>query len=312
MRPSASFLDPVTLARIDNLELLARTVVDGFIQGLHRSPYLGLSVDFAEHRPYNPGDDTRRVDWRLYARTDRYYVKEFEAETNANFMVLLDVSASMDYGSGDITKLDYARYLAACLTYFSSQQRDRVGLVTFDRDVVDFVPPSARHRDVVLHTLDRITPAGERRHDPGAAGGPDGEPVLSAAVDQVADRVRRRGIVVLISDFYEDPDAVVAAVRRLRERGSDVIVFHVLDPAELEFPFDEATRFEDLETGTVIPVVPETMRERYRELVDAHTARLGRLFAEDRIDYAVLDTGSPLDHALFTYLAGRERLSRKR
>lgn len=326
----AAFLDPGTLARIENLELLARTVVDGFIHGLHRSPYLGLSLDFAEHRPYNPGDDIRRIDWRLWARTDRYHVKEFEAETNADFMVLLDTSPSMAYASRGISKLDYARYLAACLSYFSRQQRDRVGLVTFDDGVVDFVPPSARHLDVVLHTLDRLgrSPGGSPEPGPGPGGagekgasagesaaasaGARGTGGLVAALAHVAEHVRRRGIAVLISDFYEEPERAVEAVRQLRYRGSDVIVFHVLDPAEIEFPFEEATSFQDLETGERIPVVPETMRARYRQLIDRHVARLARLFAEERIDYSLFDTGTPLDYALFRYLSDRERKSRVR
>lgn len=333
--PAPGFLDPATLSRIDNLELLARTVVDGFIHGLHRSPYLGMSLDFAEHRPYNPGDDIRRIDWRLYARTDRYYVKEFEAETNANFTLLLDTSRSMDFSSGTLTKLDYARYLAACLAYFSRQQRDRVGLITFDAGVRDYVPPAARHLETVLHTLARLEPgrgAGRERGvggamaapDPAArpgegtgqaAGGgtvPEGGAGLAAAVDHLADRVRRRGIVVLISDFYEDPERAVEAVRRLKFRGSDVIAFHVLDPAEVEFPFEEAASFRDLETGERIPVVPETMRSRYRQLIDAHIATLARRFTEERIDYSLFDTGTPLDYALFRYLSDRERLSRVR
>ena len=308
------FLDPATLARIDNLELLARTVVDGFITGLHRSPYLGLSMDFAEHRPYNPGDDPRRIDWRLWARTDRYYVKEFEAETNANFTVLLDISASMDYGSGEITKLDYARYLAACLSYFSRRQRDRVGLVTFDDGVRDFVPPSARHLEIVLQTLARVEPGATRELPAGVEGGSAGSKIggLSGAVDHVADRIRRRGIVVLISDFYEEPDRAVDAVKRLSFRGSDVIVFHVLDPAEIEFPFREASHFRDRETGERIPVVPETMRDRYRQLIDRHIARLARGFSVERIDYALFDTSTPLDYALFKYLSDRQQMNRVR
>jgi uncharacterized protein (DUF58 family) len=312
------FLDPVTLARIDNLALLARTVVDGFINGLHRSPYLGLSLDFAEHRPYNPGDDIRRIDWKLFARTDRYYLKEFEAETNANVTLLLDVSASMDYASEGLTKLDYGRYLAASLAYFSRQQRDRIGLITFDRDVVEFVPPSARHLEVVLHTLDRVVPGARREPADGAGSGArdeDGRGAdrgLAAAVDTLADRVRRRGIVLLISDFYDDPRRVVESVRQLRYRGSDVVVFHVLDPAELTFPFEEATRFEDLETGERVPVVPETVRDRYRALVQDHVESLSKGFGDERIDYALLDTATPLDYALFQYLSDRERLSRVR
>ena len=304
-RSGPGFLDPATLSRIDNLELLARTVVDGFINGLHRSPYLGLSLDFAEHRPYNPGDDVRRIDWRLYARTDRYYVKEFDAETNTDFTVLLDVSASMDYGSGSLTKLDYARYLAACLAYFSRQQRDRVGLVTFDAEVADYVPPSARHLEVVLHTLARIDPAA----GPEVAARTTG---LETVVDHLAERVRRRGIIALISDFYVDPERTVEAVRRLAYRGSEVLVFHLLDPAELEFPFDEATHFEDLESGERIPVVPDAVRDRYREAVDAHVHALRTGFTEARIDYALFDTATPLDYALFRYLSDRERLSRVR
>ena len=231
----AQFLDPTVLGRIGNLELLARTVVDGFLTGLHRSPYLGFSVDFAEHRPYMPGDDIRRIDWRLFARTDRHYIKLFEADTNANFSVLLDLSASMSYGSHSLTKLDYARYLAACLSYFSSKQRDRVGLVTFDHEVVDYVPPSMKHLDTILHTLDRAD-AGR----PGALAGP---------MLKITEMLSRKGILVVISDFYEDPDDVLTALGPLRARGHDVIVFHVMDPYELEFPFEEASGFEDLETG---------------------------------------------------------------
>ncbi|HEV2132068.1 MAG TPA: DUF58 domain-containing protein [Longimicrobiaceae bacterium] len=294
----AQFVDPKVLARIDNLKLLATTVVDGFINGLHRSPYFGLSLDFAEHRQYMPGDDIRRVDWRLYARTDRYYVKEFEADTNANFLLLLDLSRSMSYSSGGVSKLDYARYLAASLAYFSHQQRDRVGLVTFDTDTLDYVPPSAKHLDVVLHTLDRAQ-AGR----PGALGPP---------LRKIADQLRRRGIVVLISDLYEEPDAVVEAMTHLRGKGNDLIVFHLLDPAELEFPFDDATNFEDLETGERLPLVPEALREQYRELVAGHVSTLSRVLGENQIDYAMFNTGLPLDHALFNYLSSRERLSRVR
>lgn len=295
--PGSNFVDPRVLARIDTLELVARTVVDGFINGLHRSSYLGLSLDFAEHRQYMPGDDIRRIDWRVFARTDRYYVKEYEAETNSNFMVLFDVSRSMAYGSGGITKLDYARYLAASLSYFSHQQRDRVGLVTFDDDVIDYVPPSAKHLDIVLHAIDRLDP---RR--PGRLG----PPLLKAS-----ESLRRRGVVVLISDLYEAPDAVVEAVTHLRGRGNELIVFHVLDPAEIAFEFDEAGSFEDLETGERIPIVPETQQQRYRELVQAHITELSRRLTEIKADYALFDTSMPLDYALFTFLSKRERMSRR-
>jgi uncharacterized protein (DUF58 family) len=245
-----------------------------------------------------PGDDIRRIDWRLYARTDRYFVKEFEADTNANFMVALDVSKSMSFGMKGLSKIDYARYLAASLSYFSSQQRDRVGMVTFDRAIVDYVPPSAKHLDIVLHTIDRVKP--ER---PGE---------LKPALDQILGTITRRGVLVLISDFYEPPEQVLEAVKPLRYRGHDVIVFHVLDPAEIEFPFEAASNFEDIETGEKIPIVPATQREKYRELVMAHIATLGRLCSNDRIDYALFDTGTPLDYALFHYLSNRVRLMKGR
>ncbi|MEE9133607.1 MAG: DUF58 domain-containing protein [Gemmatimonadota bacterium] len=294
----SSFLDPQVLARIDNLELLARTVVDGFINGLHRSPYLGLSVDFAEHRPYTPGDDIRRIDWRVFGRSDRFYVKEFEADTNANFVVLLDISRSMNYASRGITKLDYARYLAACLSYFSRQQRDRVGLVTFDEDIVEMVPPSAKHLDIVLHTIDRIEPGGKGQ--------------LEAPLLKVAEAIKRRSILALISDLYDDPQDVLRSVSYLKNKGNDVLVFHVLDPAELEFPFEEAAHFEDLESGEKIPVVPERQREQYRELMNAHLDELARLLVENRMDYFLFDTSKPLDYALFSYLSRREKLRRVR
>lgn len=292
------FIDPNVLARINNLELVARTVVDGFISGLHRSRYLGLSIDFAEHRPYMPGDDIRRIDWRLYARTDRFYVKEYEADTNANFSVVLDVSASMNYGSHGISKLDYARFLAASLTYLSSRQRDRLGLITFTGDLVDVVPPSAKHLETILHTLDRLQP------------GTKGEFV--APLRKVAESVNRRSVLALISDLYEDPESIVLALQDLKFRGNDLIVFHVLDPAEVTLDVDNVTSLRDLETGELLSVVPDQLRAQYQERVQQHRDTLQRRLGESQIDYAFFDTSMPLDQALFTYLANRQRLSRVR
>jgi uncharacterized protein (DUF58 family) len=272
--------------------------VDGFINGLHKAPYFGASVDFAEHRGYVPGDDIRRVDWRVWARTDRYYVKEYEAESNMNFSVLLDVSKSMDYGSIGITKLDYARMLAACLTNLVHHQRDRIGFIAFDEDVVEHVPPSAKHMETVLHVLDRIKPGRPGR--------------LREPLHKLAEHFGRRGVLVVISDFYEDPETVVDAVTPLRFRGNDLIVFHVLDPAELDFGFSNASAFEDLESGDQIPVVPEAMRKEYVSLVRAHVDALQQRFSEVRVDYTLLDTSKPLDHALFRFLTGREKKMRLR
>ena len=296
--PGARFVDPVVLARIGNLELVARAVVDGFINGIHRSPYFGASVDFAEHRGYVPGDDIRRVDWRLYARTDRYYIKEYEADSNSNFSVLLDVSKSMGFGSRGMTKLDYGRMLAGCLTYLVHRQRDRVGFIAFDNDIVEHVPPSAKHMDVVLHVLDRLKPS-----SPGS---------LRAPLHKMAEHFGRRGLLVLISDLYEEPDAVLEAIGPLRFRGNDLAVFHLLDPAELDFSFSEPSAFEDLESGEQIPIVPEALADQYKALVQAHIDALRERFSANRIDYTMLNTSTPLDHALFSYLSTRERLSRVR
>jgi uncharacterized protein (DUF58 family) len=295
--PGARFVDPAVLARVGNLDLVARTVVDGVINGLHRTPYFGASVDFAEHRGYVPGDDIRRVDWKVFARTDRYYIKEFEADSNANFTVLLDTSKSMEFGAR-LTKLEYAKTLAACLTYLVHKQRDRVGLVTFDEDIVDFVPASAKHLDVVLHTLDRA-----KAVRPGRLGPP---------LKKLAEHFGRRGIVVLISDLYEDPQDVMDAIGLIRFRGNDVIIFHVLDPAEIEFDFSEPSAFEDIESGDQIPIVPSALGAQYRALVREHIAALTARAAEHRVDYTMVNTATPLDYALFNYLSIRDRLTRVR
>jgi len=294
----ARFVDPSILARIGNLDLLARTVVDGFINGLHRAPYFGASIDFAEHRGYVAGDDIRRVDWRLFARTDRFYVKQYEADTNTNFSVLLDVSKSMGFKSRDVSKLEYASYLAACLAYLAHRQRDRVGIITFDSEVVAHVPPSAKHFNVLLHTLDRA-----KAERPGQLAGP---------VSKLAEHFRRRSVLVLISDFYDDPDVILEAIKPLRFLGNELIVFHVLDPAEIDFGYDDASSFEDLESGEQLPVVPESFGNEYRKLIADHSNALATKFSEHRIDYTLINTSKPLDHALFSYLSSRERLMRVR
>jgi uncharacterized protein (DUF58 family) len=296
--PTTSYLDPSVLARIGNLELLARTVVEGFINGLHRSPLLGASTDFAEHRAYMPGDDIRRIDWRLYGRVDRYYIKEYEADTNTNFNVLLDVSKSMSFGSAAVTKLDYARTLAACLAYFANQQRDRVGLITWDEDIVEIVPPSAKHLPNVLHALARATP-----QRPGN---------IERVFRKLAEQFKRRSMLLVISDFYEDPTRILDAFAQLRGRGNDLMAMHLLDTAELEFPYDGATSFEDIETGERIPVIPEYLRDQYRTMIRAHTERIEKLCGDQGVDYWLFDTSMPLDYALFAFLSRRQFLTRVR
>jgi uncharacterized protein (DUF58 family) len=294
----ARFVDPRILARIGNLELLAKTVVDGFINGLHRAPFFGASIDFAEHRQYVAGDDIRRVDWKLWARTDRYYVKQYEADTNTNFTILFDISRSMKFTSGGVSKLEYGSFLGACLGYLATRQRDRVGIITFDEDIVTHVPPSAKHFDMVLHTLDQA-----KAERPGH---------LSAPLHKMAEHFKRRGILLLISDFYDEPEAILDAIKPLKFLGNDLIVFHVLDPQEITFDYQDASAFEDLESREQIPVVPQSFRAQYRALIQEHIAALQTRFSEQRIDYAVLNTSEPLDRALFSYLSSREKMMRVR
>ena len=296
--PGQRFIDPDVLARIDNLELVARGVVDGFISGLHRSPMLGMSVDFAEHRAYMPGDDVRRIDWRLFARTDRLYVKEFEADTNANLHLLLDVSRSMDYGSGSVTKLEYAKFLAASLAYLSRQQRDRIGLITFDNAIIDTIPPSIKHFDTVLHALDHLTAGGAGSYH---------EPLAKIALN-----LRRRSLVVLISDLYDTPERLLRAINQLHHRGNDLIVFHLLDPLELSLELGDVSSVEDLESGINLPIATAQYRDSYRQLISDHRIELERRFGANQIDYIFADISRPLDTILFRYLSNRERQNRTR
>jgi len=325
-RPTGNeFLDPAILSRIGNLEFVAKAVVEGFINGLHRSPSLGSSTEFAQHRQYMPGDDIRKVDWKLFARTDRFYIREYEADTNANFLAILDVSPSMRYKGGSgarVSKLEYACYLTAALTYFSSGQRDRVGLATFDHGIVDYVPPSARHLRQVLYALDRANRAGAV-HAPGEQGAAaitaaseaktlTGRAAMMPSMKKLSESTRRRSIVLLISDFYEDPQAVFDAVDHLRGRGNDLICFQLLDRDEIDFPFSDASNFIDVETGEKLPLIPEYLRKEYVKLVRQHTDTLAKMAAERRIDYSLFDTSSPIADALYAYLGARERYNRVR
>jgi uncharacterized protein (DUF58 family) len=238
------------------------------------------------------------VDWRVYARTDRLYVKVYEAETNADLVVALDLSGSMDYASRGHSKLDYARFVAASLVHLGSRQRDRVALATFDSELVDFVAPSGRHRSRILHALERARPGGASD--------------LPTALTRLGDALRRRGIVVVISDLYLEPAAVAGALEGLAARGHEVLVFQVLDPRELRLDLEEPAVLEDLETGERLPIVPARLRERYDELVAEHVAELAAVLGQRGIDYACFDTSEPLDRLLHRYLAERARLARSR
>lgn len=290
------FLDPAVIARLGTLELKARTIVEGFLSGLHRSPFKGFSVEFAEYRQYMPGDDLATIDWKVYARSDRYYVKKFEEETNLDCHLMVDVSASMLYGSHAFTKLEYASCLAGALAYLMNRQRDAVGLVGFDDRVVSMLPASARpgHLRSVLLALDQLRPG--QRTD------------VSKPLHQLAETLSKRGIVVVISDLLDDPAPVIRGLKHFQHRGTDVIVFHVLDPDELDFPFDRATRFEDLETSEEIMAVPELVRAHYMTEISALIDRYRRELGASGIDYQLLSTKQPLELALLSYLSARGKL----
>jgi uncharacterized protein (DUF58 family) len=289
------FLDPAVVARLGTLELRARTIVEGFLSGLHRSPFKGFSVEFAEYRQYIAGDDLATIDWKVFARTDRYYVKKFEEETNLDCHVMLDVSGSMAYGSRGITKFQYGQCLAAALSYLMTRQRDAVGLTAFDDQIVAMLPASARpgHLRAVLLTLDRLQ-LGQATD-------------VAKPVHHLADSLSKRGMVVLISDLLDDPDRVIRGLKHFQFRGTDVIVFQLLDPDEIEFPFEQATRFEDLETDDEIVVVPATVRAHYLESVRAMTDRYRQELGACGIDYRLVSTAEPLEIALLTYLSARAR-----
>ncbi len=290
------FIDPQALTRIASLELIARTVVDGFISGLHRSPHLGFSVNFAEYRSYRPGDDIRKIDWKVYGRTDRLFVKEFEGETNTSIHLVLDCSRSMDYGSHGIKKLEYGQYLAASLGYFAFKQRDAVGFISYDDDVVDYIPArgSVGHLNTILHSIEKVH-AGKKTD-------------FVKPLIRVAERLRRRGIVAVISDLHDEPANVLNGLRHLAFRGNDVIVFQILDPSELHFNFPDAAQFIDMETGAEMHVIPDYIRQEYRRLIRNQAAEYEKEFRKDRMDFSLIDTSQPLDSALFSYLVRREQL----
>jgi len=301
------FLDPAALARVKNLSLVAHGVVEGFISGLHSSPYKGFSVEFAEHRKYVPGDNPRHVDWKTLARTDRLYVKLYEEETNMRAHILLDTSGSMCYRhERGLTKLEYASYLTAILAYLMIRQQDAVGLTTFDTQLRLDMPPrsSPRHFGDLMRQLERIS-----RQLLGRGDGHVGQPTeIASTLHKLADRYRRRCLVVLISDLYDEPDAVTRALYHFRHKRHEVIVFHVLDKAELTFPFRDTASFLDLETGEKIQVDPAFVRDEYLRQVEQFTSTYRKACTECGIDYVLTDTSVPYDFMLSRYLATRNRL----
>ena len=289
------FLDPAVLAQISSLDLVARTVVDGFISGLHRSPDFGFSQEFAEYRSYTPGDDLRHVDWNVYARTEKAYLKRFRGETNTTLNILLDASGSMGFSSpGSLSKFDYAKYLASALVYLANLQRDSTGLIVFADDISNFIQPSSRQGQLMRlwHAIDGAV-LGKRTD-------------FSRPFFELQQFLKRRGITVLISDFFENPDTIVDTVSPLRYRGNELALFHLLDRQELEPRLDGPALLLDMETGDAMEATPEYARGEYRTKVDAHIASLRKKSQAAGIGYFLLPTDRPLDAALREYFILRE------
>ncbi len=288
------FIDPALLAGISHLDLVAKTVVDGFIAGLHKSPDFGFSQEFAEYRAYTPGDDLRHVDWNVFARTERAYLKRYRGETNSQLTLMLDSSASMGYTSHRISKLDYGRYIAVSLAYLANQQRDAAGVIIFDDEVRNYVQPSTRQGQFmrVAHAIERAQ-LGTRTD-------------FARPFVHFQQFLRRRGIVVVISDFYEDPDTIIKTVEPLRYRGNDLLLFHVLDPQEIRPKLKEPVLLVDMETQDALEVSPEYAREEYAPKIDAHIEALRKKARAANIDYFLLQTDRPLDDAMREYFLIRK------
>ena len=289
------YLDPLILAKIDNMALRARLVVEGYLIGQHKSPYHGFSVEFAEHRAYGSGDEIRHIDWKLYGKTDRYYVKRYEEETNLRSYILLDTSQSMTYGSGEITKLEYGSYLSAALTHLMLNQRDAMGLVLFDEKIRKFIPPRAApsHANIIMGALDKIQSANDTQIRP--------------TLDYMAERIKKRGLVILISDLLDDPGQVLMGLNHFRHNKQEMIVFHLLDRQELEFQFGNRTKFRDLETNETITTEPWHIRSAYQELIEIQQRKYRLGCRNQRIDYVPLFTDQPLDLALNEYFNKRQK-----
>jgi len=297
-REGRSFLDPAVVARLAHLDVRARLVVEGFIAGMHRSPFHGFSVEFAEHRPYMPGDPLKNLDWKVWARSDRYLVKQYTEETNLRCHLLVDLSGSMGFRSARaaMSKLEYAQSLAASLAYLMLHQQDAVGTLLFAEKPLRYIPPRAMrsHLDVVLKALGGIEPGGRTR--------------LGPALHELAERVKRRGLIILFSDLMDQPAEVFSGLQHFRHRHHEVIVFHLLDPDEVEFPYTDSATFVDMESGDRLTTEPWEIARRYRQRLEAWTGFYKRNCRERRIDYVRLDTRTPFDRALLAYLEKRARL----
>ena len=291
------YLDPEIVSHLKGMEIRARMVVEGFIAGLHKSPYHGFSVEFAEHRQYMPGDNIRDIDWKVYAKSDRFYIKQYEEETNLKGYLLLDCSASMAYRSGErISKLDYAGMLSGALSFMMLRQRDAVGLVTFDQKIRKYIPPRSRkgHLHVLLNEI--------------AAQEPSQTTDVSSTLHEMAERIKRRGLVIIMSDLLDETERIISGLKHFRYNKHEVIVFHILDPRERDFAFPREAIFKDMETGEELTTLPYQIKKDYACQVKAFSDEIAAACRQSNIDYHQIDTAMPFDKALYAFLSKRERL----
>ncbi len=297
MEDYRKYLDPEIVSKLKGMEMRARMVVEGFIAGLHKSPFHGFSVEFAEHRQYMPGDNIRDIDWKVYAKSDRFYIKQYEEETNLKAYLLLDCSASMAYKSGDrISKLDYAGLLCGALSYMMLRQRDAVGMVTFDSKIRKYLPPRSKsgHLHLLLKEIANQTPSSTTD--------------VSSTLHEMAERIKRRGLVIILSDLLDDSEKILSGLKHFRYNQHEVIVFHILDPRERDFAFPREAIFKDMETGEELTTLPYQIKKEYSKQVQAFSDEMSNACRQSKIDYFPIDTSMAFDKALYAFLAKRERL----
>ena len=298
MQDSLKYLQPAVVAQLANMELRARLVVEGFITGLHKSPYHGFSVEFTEHRPYMPGDEIKHIDWKAYGKTDRFFIKQFEEETNLKSYLIVDASRSMDYASkGNLKKFEYASYIAAALSFLMIEQRDAVGLTLFDEGIRVSLPQRAARSYLkkILKELGSAQPANKTG--------------TSASLNLIAEQIKRRGLVIVLSDLFDKPESVMTALKHFRHKGHEVVVMQVLDPLERSFAFDGDAIFKDLETQEEVMTQPWHIQKAYQQSMQELLDFYKRHCRDNNIDYVLLDTSTPFDKALFEYLNKRKRMN---
>lgn len=290
------FLLPEVISKLKRIDLKARLVVEGFLSGLHKSPYKGFSVEFAEYRQYMPGDEPKRIDWKVYAKTDRYFIREYEEETNLKAYLLLDASGSMGYSSDKLTKLEYASYLGASLAYLLLKQKDSIGLITFTSKIERYIPPrqTPHHLHILLEAIDKVRAGSETN--------------LSVTFHELAERIKRRGLVIVLSDLFDDKEAVLRALRHFRHKKHEVLVFQIVDKNELEFAFNSPLILRDLETTRELVIDPRVLRSEYRKAMAEFTDEFKHRCREQLIDYHLITTDTPFDRALLAYLSKRKYL----